>query len=127
MPVPEIDRREGLNIELEQRCRQDPSRKLRGKPAPKGELLPAEKAWFRALSHHEFEARQVKPARANSLSLVRFERNDYSVPTQYLEHRSGPTEPVQSNSLQACESARLRRGRTLSAENSLFFGGGRPV
>ena len=35
---------------------------------------------------NRFEARRVKNAKANSLSLVRFDRNDYSVPTQYA-HR----------------------------------------
>jgi transposase len=86
VPVPAIDSLEGLNIELEQRCRQDLSRKLRGKPGPKADLLSAEQTWFLALPQQEFEARRVKPARANSLSLVRFECNDYSVPTQYAHH-----------------------------------------
>ncbi len=86
VPVPETDSLEGLNLELEQRCRQDLSRKLRGKPGPKADLLTAEQAWFLPLPRQEFEARRVKPARANSLSLVRFECNDYSVPTQYAHH-----------------------------------------
>ena len=30
-----------------------------------------------------FEARRVENCKVNSLSLVRFDRNDYSVPTQY--------------------------------------------
>ena len=42
VPIPETDSLEGLNIELEQRCRQDLSRTLRGKPATKGELLAKE-------------------------------------------------------------------------------------
>jgi transposase len=86
VPVPEIDSLEGLNLELEQRCRQDLSRQLRGKPGPKADLLTAEQPWFLALPQQEFEARRVKPGRANSLSLVRFEGNDYSVPTQYAHH-----------------------------------------
>jgi hypothetical protein len=45
-----------------------------------------EQNWFLPLPSHEFEARRVKAARANSLSLVRFECNDYSVPTQYAHH-----------------------------------------
>ena len=86
VPIPEIDSLEGLNVELEQRCRQDLSRTLRGKSATKEELLAAEQTWFLAPALQEFEARRVKPARANSLSLVRFECNDYSVPTQYAHH-----------------------------------------
>ena len=34
----------------------------------------------------EFEARRLGHAKANSLSLVRFECNDYSVPTEYAHH-----------------------------------------
>ena len=86
VPLPETDSLEGLNVELEQRCRQDLSWKLRGKPATKEELLATEQNWFLPLPSHEFEARRVKAARANSLSFVRFECNDYSVPTQYAHH-----------------------------------------
>ena len=35
------------------------------------------------LPPNPFEARRVEPCQANSLSLVRFDCNDYSVPTQY--------------------------------------------
>jgi hypothetical protein len=34
-----------------------------------------------------FEARRVEPAQANSLSLVRFDGNDYSVPTRYAHQK----------------------------------------
>jgi transposase len=86
VPVPETDSLEGLNAELEQRCRVDLSRKLRGKSATKEALLAEEQAWFLTIPQQEFESRKVKPAKANSLSLVRFECNDYSVPTDYA-HR----------------------------------------
>jgi hypothetical protein len=39
-----------------------------------------------ALPTTSFEARRVIAARANSLSLVRFDRNDYSVPTAFAHH-----------------------------------------
>ena len=86
VPIPETDILEDLNSELAQRCRQDLNRTLRGKAATKEELLAAERTWFLALAQQEFEARRVKPARANSLSLVRFDCNDYSIPTQYAHH-----------------------------------------
>jgi len=86
VPLPEIEQLEGLNAELAERCRQDLSRQLRGKAVPKGDLLAEERAWFVTLPAQEFEARRAKPAKANSLSLVRFECNDYSVPTQYAHH-----------------------------------------
>ena len=86
VPIPETDSLESLNAELKQRCRKDLSRKLRGKPATKEELFAEEQTWFLAIGPQEFEARRVTPAKANSLSLVRFECNDYSVPTEYAHH-----------------------------------------
>ena len=86
VPVPETDSLESLNAELEQRCQGELDRKLRGKPASKAELLAEERTWFLAIPSREFEARRVRTAKANSLSLVRFECNDYSVPTEYAHH-----------------------------------------
>ena len=86
VPVPQTDSLEGLNAELHQRCGEDLGRKLRGKSATKRELLAEEGTWLLPIPGQEFESRRVKPAKANSLSLVRFECNDYSVPTQYAHH-----------------------------------------
>jgi transposase len=86
VPVPQTDSLEGLNGQLEERCREDLGRRLRGKPSTKGELLAEERGSLLDLPCQEFEARRVEPAKANSLSLVRFECNDYSVPTAYAHH-----------------------------------------
>jgi transposase len=83
VPVPEAPSWEALNAELLRRCEADRGRRLRGKEHPKGELLAAERASLRALPASGFEARRVELAHANSLSLVRFDGNDYSVPTAY--------------------------------------------
>jgi transposase len=84
VPVPRVDSLETLNGELEQRCRKDLERHLRGKPAAKQKLLSEEQQEFlRPLSKQTFEGRRVKLARACSLSLIRFDNNSYSVPTQY--------------------------------------------
>jgi transposase len=86
VPVPETDSLEGVNAALEERCGEDLSRKLRGKSATKEELLAEEQTWFLTIPQEEFEARRVEGAKASSLSLVRFECNDYSVPTEYAHH-----------------------------------------
>ena len=84
VPVPRVDSLETLNRQLEQRCRQDLERQLRGKPAPKKELLAEEQREFlRPLPRQAFEGRRVSQAKADSLSLVRFDNNSYSVPTEY--------------------------------------------
>src|SRR6516164_3702547 len=81
VPGPEADSWAGLNQVIEDRCRADLARHLRGQRASKSELLAEERQALRPLPAHGFEARRIELARANSLSLVRFDRNDYSVPT----------------------------------------------
>jgi transposase len=83
VPVPEAASWEALNAALLCRCEADLGRQLRGKGQPKGELLAAERRSLRPLPASGFEARRVELAQANSLSLVRFDGNDYSVPTAY--------------------------------------------
>ena len=63
-------------------CRDDLARRLRGKPATKAELLDEERAALLPLPAEAFVAARVEPRRADSLSLVRFDANDYSVPTE---------------------------------------------
>jgi transposase len=83
VPVPQAESWEALNAELVRRCEVDLGRRLRGKDRPKGELLAAERSSLRPLPANGFEPRRVELAQANSLSLVRFDGNDYSVPTAY--------------------------------------------
>jgi transposase len=87
VPVPRTDSLETLNVELAQRCREDLERRARGQPASKAALLAEEQAALLPLPQSAFEARRVEPAQANSLSLVRFDGNDYSVPTQYAHQK----------------------------------------
>ena len=83
VPVPEVDSLEALNATLAQQCRQDLQRGVRGKSGTKAERLAEEQATFVALPKQSFEARRVETRKANSLSLVRFDNNDYSVPTEH--------------------------------------------
>jgi transposase len=86
VPVPEAESWEALNAELVRWCEADLGRRVRGKDQAKGALLAAERAALRPLPATGFEARRVELAHANSLSLVRFDGNDYSVPTAYAHH-----------------------------------------
>lgn len=87
VPVPKTESLEALNAELVQRCREDLERRVRGQPANKATLLAEEQAALLPLPKSAFEARRIEPAQANSLSLVRFDSNDYSVPTQYAHQK----------------------------------------
>ena len=81
VPVPRTESFAALNVQLETQCRTELTRQLRGKEQPKQGLLEEERAQFLPLPKEEFEAAWTEAAVANSLSLVRFDRNDYSVPT----------------------------------------------
>lgn len=83
VPIPQFDDFEEFNRKLAEDCRQDLQRKLRGKGGTKGELLEADRQAMLRIPEDRFEARRVANCQVNSLSLVRFDRNDYSVPTQY--------------------------------------------
>jgi transposase len=86
VPLPHVNSFEVLNAELENRCRQDLQRRLRGQSATKAELLEEERSVLLALPKQGYEARRIEHAGADSLSLVRFDCNSYSVPTAYA-HR----------------------------------------
>jgi transposase len=86
VPVPEASSFAELNNRLEARCRADLDRTLWGATKTKAELLEDDRAAMLPLPPVTFEARRVVQTRANSLSLVRFDRNDYSVPTSFAHH-----------------------------------------
>jgi hypothetical protein len=88
VPVPVVQGElESLNADLESRCRADLQRRPWGKAAPKVDLLGEEQAAFLPLPREAFVAARVELRCVDSLSLVRFDANDYSVPTAYAHHR----------------------------------------
>ncbi len=83
VPVPQVRSLAELNRLLEERCRRELSRKLRGKTKTKGELLEEDKAAFLPLLAARFDASRKVSTCVSSMSLVRFDRNDYSVPVKH--------------------------------------------
>jgi hypothetical protein len=86
VPVPSFSSWAALNEYLAAACFADLFRRVRGKVDTKAERLVVDVSAMLALPTVSFEARRVVLSRANSLSLVRFDRNDYSVPTDYAHH-----------------------------------------
>ena len=86
VPVPQVRDLKELNARLHEMCREDMKRRLRGKSGTKVELLKEDQAAFLSLPASLFDACRKQPTRANSLSLVRFDDNDYSVPVAYAHH-----------------------------------------
>jgi transposase len=78
---------EPLNAGLEDRCRDDLKRRLRGQPATKAELLEEQRATLLPLPAEGFVAARVESPSVDSLALIRFDTNDYSVPTEFAHHQ----------------------------------------
>ena len=83
VPVPRVNCLETLDRQLEERRRAKLSRLMRGKPDLQEQLPAEERSALRPLPQQTCEARRLEQAHADSLSVVRFDRNRYSVPTKY--------------------------------------------
>jgi len=83
VPVPRGDSWDELNAHLAAACRRDFERRGGGRDRATAELLAADRAAFLPLPAEPFEARRIEPVTIKSLSLGRFDGNDYSVPTAY--------------------------------------------
>jgi hypothetical protein len=86
VPVPRVRDLDELNAHLLERCRDDQLRRVRGSPATKGVLLDEDRAAFLPRPAAAFDACVKRSTAADSLSLVRFDDNDYSVPVRYAHH-----------------------------------------
>ena len=86
VPTPRVGDFAQLNADLARCCAGDLKRWLRGKPTTKAELLVEDRAAMLPLPPTPFEAARTISTRANSLSLARFDRNDYSVPVRWAHH-----------------------------------------
>lgn len=85
VPVPQVADLADLNARLAEACWREGSRVLRGKAGKaKRDLLPEE--GLSPLPAAPFEACRKEAVSASSLSLVRFDRNDYSVPVSSAHH-----------------------------------------
>jgi transposase len=86
VPVPQVREFPELNARLRQQCVEDRERRLRGQAGTKAALLPEDQAAFLPLPATPFAACRQVSTTASSLSLVRFDTNDYSVPVRWAHH-----------------------------------------
>ncbi len=87
VPVPQVRDLAELNVHLRERCLADRQRRLRGQSGTKEQLLLADQKAFLPLPATPFAACRQVSTTVNSLSLVRFDGNDYSVPVSWA-HQS---------------------------------------
>ena len=83
VPLPEVPSFAALNAHLEQRCLARLDDRLRGHTQSIGERLERDLDALQPLPASPYDPCDRRPARVSSLSLVRYDRNDYSVPTAY--------------------------------------------
>lgn len=83
VPMPEFPDFRSFNESLEQKCRDEFSKTSKMQTKTIGELFSEERSALLPLCDTDFEARRTEQHTANSLSLIRFDRNDYSVPSQH--------------------------------------------
>ena len=83
VPIPTFASFAELNAHLEQCCLERLDHRVRGHAESIGERLVRDLAALQPRPPVPYDACDRRPARVSSLSLVRYERNDYSVPTAY--------------------------------------------
>ena len=82
-PLPRFASWDDFNAHLEQLCRERRGEVLRGHREIIGERLESDLAELTALPPTPFDACDKQGSRVNSLSLVGYRTNDYSVPVAY--------------------------------------------
>src|SRR6516162_9407540 len=83
VPLPRAASFAELNAHLLECCRGRLNDRLRGHDETIGERLMRDRSAFLPLPAVPYQACEKRAARVSSLSLVRYRRNDYSVPTAY--------------------------------------------
>ena len=83
VPVPVFPDFEALNAHLLESCRKRLADRLRGHEGTIGERLAHDLSVFQKPLPAPYDACEKRSGRVNSLSLVRYRNNDYSVPTTY--------------------------------------------
>jgi transposase len=83
VPVPVVASFAELNAHLERRCLERLDHRLRGHTESIGERLERDLTALQPRPPCPYDACDRRATRVSALSLVRYERNDYSVPTAY--------------------------------------------
>ena len=110
VPIPHVARWDALNADLARQCRDRRGQRLRRHTETIGERLARDRAAVLPLPPVPYEACDTRPTRVTSLSLVRYRRNDYSVPTAY-GHREVVVKGFVDEVVIVCGSEAIARHR----------------
>lgn len=120
VPAPRCTSYEELNERLQAECRLRRERKLRGHSETIGTRFERDQAVMLPLPPLPYEACVKVTTRVTSLSLVRFDRNDYSVPTAY-GHRQVLVKGFVDRVVISCGAEEIaRHDRSYEREDMLF-------
>lgn len=87
VPIPEANGFEELNALLTQQCQTEQQRVMTGRASAIADLLAQERPLLTPLPTYSVEVVEVREVVVRSTGWVRFETNDYSVPTRHVGAR----------------------------------------
>ena len=120
VPVPRVASWDALNADLARQCRARRGQRLRRHTETIGERFARDRAALLPLPPVPYEACDSRPTRVTSLSLVRYRRNDYSVPTAY-GHRDVVVKGYVDVVVIVCGSEEIARHRRSYGREELIF------
>ena len=120
VPVPRVTSWDALNADLARQCRARRGQRLRRHTETIGERFARDRAALLPLPPVPYEACDTRPTRVTSLSLVRYRRNDYSVPTAY-GHRDVVVKGYVDVVVIVCGSEEIARHRRSYGREELIF------
>lgn len=120
VPIPRFANWEAFNEHLEKKCRERRGRRLRGHAETIGERFERDRQALLPLPAAPYDACDKRPTRATSLSLVRYQTNEYSVPTRY-GHRQVLIKAYVDELVVCCGSEEIARHRRSYEREDLIF------
>jgi len=84
VPVPRVESIEELNQKLYESCLEYRKHKIKGRTLTVGQMYEIEKSVLMPLPPYTYDPSKGTTPRVNEYSLVRFDRNSYSVPVKYV-------------------------------------------
>ncbi len=120
VPIPHFQSWEAFNEHLERKCLERRGRRLRGHAETIGERFERDRQALLPLPATPYDACDKRSTRATSLSLVRYQTNDYSVPTSY-GHREVWIKAYVDELVVCCGSEEIARHRRSYEREELIF------
>ena len=120
VPVPRFASWDALNLDLANKCRARRGRRLRRHTETIGERFARDRQALLPLPPVPYDACDQRSTRVTSLSLVRYRRNDYSVPTAY-GHRAVVVKGYVDEVVIVCGSEEIARHRRSYDREVLIF------